>query len=62
MHSISTSAGPRSDVGNASDTLARGPGFDTRSGHILLFLFPLSQEGKLSVTGESVCTKYWLRW
>ena len=38
----------------------RGPGFDTRSGHILSFLFPLIQEGQLSVTGESVCTKYWL--
>ena len=31
-----------------------------RSGHILSFLLPLSQEGQLSVTGESMCTKYWL--
>ena len=38
----------------------RGPGFDTRSGNILSFLLPLFQEGQLSVTGESVCTKYWL--
>ena len=38
----------------------RGPGFDTRSGHILSFLLPLIQEGQLSVTGESMCTKYWL--
>ena len=38
----------------------RGPGFDTRSGHILSFLFPLIQEGQLSVNGESMCTKYWL--
>ena len=30
--------------------------FDTRSGHILSFLLPLSQEGQLSVTGESMCT------
>ena len=37
-----------------------GPGFDTRSGNILLFLLPLFQEGQLSVTGESMCTKYWL--
>ena len=37
-----------------------GPGFDTRSGHILSFLLPLIQEGQLSVTGESMCTKYWL--
>ena len=24
------------------------------------FSFPLFQEGQLSVTGESMCTKYWL--
>ena len=36
------------------------PGFDTRSGHILLSLLPLIQEGQLSVTGESMCTKYGL--
>ena len=41
-------------------TRARGPGFDTRSGHILSFLLPLIQEGQLSVTGESICTEYWL--
>ena len=44
-------AGPRSAVGSASDSRARGPGFDTRSGHILPFLLPLIQEGQLSVTG-----------
>ena len=38
----------------------RGPGFDTRSGNILSFLLPLFQEGQLSVTGDSMCTKYWL--
>ena len=53
-------AGPRSAVGRALDSLVRGPGFDTRSGHILSFLLPLIQEGQLSVTGESMCTKYWL--
>ena len=36
------------------------PGFDTRSGNKLSFLLPLFQEGQLSVTGESMCTKYWL--
>ena len=36
------------------------PGFDTRSGNILSFLLPLFQEGQLSVTAESMCTKYWL--
>ena len=46
-------AGPRSAIG-------RGPGFGTRSGNILSFLLPLFQEGQLSVTGESMCTKYWL--
>ena len=29
----------------------RGPGFDTRSSHILPFLPPLIKEGQLSVTG-----------
>ena len=51
--------GPHSPVGSTSDAQATGPGFDTRSGHIILFLLPLIQEGQLSVTGESVCTKYW---
>ena len=37
-----------------------GPGLDTRSGNILSFLLPLFQEGQLSVTGESMCMKYWL--
>ena len=27
---------------------------------ILSFLLPLFQEGQLSVTGKSMCTKYWL--
>ena len=31
-----------------------------RSCNILSFLLPLFQEGQLSVTGESMCTKYWL--
>ena len=34
-----------------------GPGFDTRSGHILSFL--LLHKGQLSVIGESMCTQYW---
>ena len=53
-------ARPRSAIGRAPDSLVRGPGSDTRSGHILSFLLPLIQEGQLSVTGESMCTKYWL--
>ena len=55
-----TLAGPVGAIGRASDSLVMGPGFDTRSGNILSFLFPLFQEGQLSVTGESMCTKYWL--
>ena len=47
--------GPRSAVGSASDSRARGPGFDARPGYILSFLLLLIQEGQLSVTGESVC-------
>ena len=53
-------AGLRSAIGRAPDSQVRGPGFDTRSGNILSFLLPLFQEGQLSVTGESMCTKYWL--
>ena len=53
-------AGPRSTIGRAPDSEVKGPGFDTRSGNILSFLLPLFQEGQLSVTGESMCTKYWL--
>ena len=53
-------AGPRSAIGRAPASQVRGPGFDTRSGNILSFLLPLFQEGQLSVTGESMCTKYWL--
>ena len=53
-------AGLRSAVGRAPDSKVRVPGCDTRSGHIYSFLLPLIQEGQLSVTGESMCTKYWL--
>ena len=49
-----------STVDSTTDSRVRGPGFDTRSGHILMFLLLLIQEGQLSVTGESVCSKYWL--
>ena len=38
----------------------KGAKFDTWSGHILSFLFLLNQEGYLSTTDESLCTKYWL--
>ena len=54
------SAGPHNEVGSAPDSRARGAVVDTQSGHILSFLLPLIREGQLSVTGKSMCTKYWL--
>ena len=53
-------ARPRSAIGRAPDSYVRGPGFGTWSGNILSFLLPLFHEEQLSVTGESMCTKYWL--
>ena len=50
-------AGPRKAVRSASDSRGRGPGLDTQSSHVLSFLLPLIQDGQLSVTGESMCTK-----
>ena len=50
-------ARPRGGIGSASDSRDRR---SLRSGHILSLLLPLIQEGQLSVTGESMCTKYWL--
>ena len=46
--------GLHSAVSSMSDSRARDPGFDTWSGHILLFLLLLIQEEQLSVTGESM--------
>ena len=43
---------------SASDSSARGPELDTRSGNVLSFLLPLIQEGQLSVTGENMCALY----
>ena len=53
-------ARPHSIVGSMCDSRARGPELDTQSPHIFSFLLPLIQEGQLSVSGESVCMKYWL--
>ena len=53
-----SSAGHRNAVGRASDSRAKVPGLDTRSGQKLLFLLPLIQEGQLSVAGENMRTKY----
>ena len=46
--------------GRIAQSVVRGHGIVTRSSNILSFLHPLFQEGHLSVTGESMCTKYWL--
>ena len=54
------SAGPCSAIGRAPASQVRGPGFDTGSGNLLSFLLQLFQEGQLSVTGKSMCTKYCL--
>ena len=51
----------QSAVSSASDPRAKGPSrFDTWSCRILLYLLPQIQEGQLSVTGGSMCMKYWL--
>ena len=49
-------AGPRSVFGTTPNSRAGGPGYDTRSGHILSFPLPLIQEGQLSVTIDSLTT------
>ena len=46
----------KSEVDSASNSRTRGPGFDTRFGHILSFPHPLIQKGQLSVTGKSMFT------
>ena len=58
MTSLAPGAG--STVSSVSDSRTRCPRFDTYSSHILSFLFPLIQEGQLSVTGESMCIKCWI--
>ena len=59
-YTVKVTAWPRSAVGRAPDSEVRGPGFHTWSGNILSFILQLIQEGQLSVTGESMCMKYWL--
>ena len=57
-HSTFWHIGPGGTVSGASR--GSSPRFDIWSVHILLFLLPLIQEGQLSATGQSMCTKYWL--
>ena len=42
-------------LNHKSEVLGSIPGLAT-----YFLLLSLSQEGQLSVTGESICTKYWL--
>ena len=62
MIRMDKSTGQKRVVPQSTDTqsLARDTPIDARSGNILSFLLPLFQEWQLSVTGESMCTKYWL--
>ena len=52
--------GPCGAVVSASDSRARGPEFDIQSGLIISILLLLIQEGQLSVTGQSMCSKYFV--
>ena len=64
-------AGRGSSIGSVSTWHASGPEFDSHIRHILswrlghekisttILPLPLIQEEQLSVTGESMCTKYW---
>ena len=64
-------AGRGSSIGSMSAWHAKGLEFDPHVRHILSWRFgyeknstailplPLIQEEQLSVTGESMCTKYW---
>ena len=49
---------PREPQRNVSIAAVRGAVRPSKN--ILSFLLPLFQEGQLSGTGESMCTKYWL--
>ena len=63
-------AGPASAVDCASDCRSRGLEFESQPGHITfmgidheiipmaIHPLPVIQEGQLSVTGKSMCTKY----
>ena len=56
-------AWPRSAVGGASDSRARGPVLDTRSGHILSFLLPLIKKGRCQLLAKVFARSTpWLRW
>ena len=56
-------ASPTADPGVVSSILAQSHTFveiDHETISTIILLFPLKQEGLLSVITESMCTKYWL--
>ena len=70
--SLCYTSGPGCSVGCASDWYSEGCGFDhpirqhsfVEIGHEIISMailsLPLIQVGQFSVTGERMCTKYWL--
>ena len=72
INNIFDVAGPGSSVGCTSAWHADSPGFDPRvmqhsfmeTGHEIIstaiLYLPLIQVGQLSVTGQRMCTQYWL--
>ena len=69
---LNIQAGRGSSIGSVSAWHASGPEFDPHVRHILswrlghenislaILPLPLIQNKQLSVTGERMCTKYWL--
>ena len=68
---ITIEAGLPSAVGSGSDWESRDSWFEPRPGHIFVEIYheiismvilplPLIQEGQVSLSGKSICTKYWL--
>ena len=60
-----SAASPTADPGFASSIPAKSLTFvkidhDHEIISMIILLLPLMQEGLLSVTSESMCTKYWL--
>ena len=57
-------AGPSSAVGSESDCESRGPHIFVEIYHELIstviLSLPLIEEGQMTVSGENMCTKYWL--
>ena len=60
---VQSVSSPTADPGVTSSILARSHTFvefDREIISTVILILPLIQEGLLSVTSESMCTKYWL--